>query len=155
MKKIILTPVLLILIQFMSFSENYIPDVWIASYYTGITEYLITNSEGQKLSISCPYGETILNNGVRFEEINGKLYDEEEFALKIDGNAYYLPDSKKEFYTLRDDRLWYAFREAISKGEKIEVYMNSKSVALFTPSEESIREHIAFMEDCSLRSEKL
>ena len=45
---------------------------------------------------------------------------------------------------------WDEFVKAISKGKNIEVYINSKSVAKFTPTPESIRDQISSVAECTV-----
>ena len=153
MKKLFI--ILLLVLQNIVLS-NTIPNVWTSSFANGgIMEYFISNSRGQTLYVSCSEGTPYFGNHVSFTGSNGKEYDESKFSLLIDGNAYYLPDLDKEFYTREEENLWVNFREAISKGKKIEVYMNNRSVARFTPTLASIREHISGMYDCPSKPEKL
>ena len=156
MKKIILTVTLLSIFRINCFA-NSIPNVWTGFWGNGgISVYSIFDSKGQSLEVSCAEGSPEFHNHVSFTDSNGKEYTEKSFALLIDGNAYYLPNSDPDnIFTRNEENQWVSFRQAISKGKKIEVYMNNKSVASFVPTQESIKEHISYMYDCPSKSEKM
>ncbi|ERK48099.1 hypothetical protein [Leptotrichia sp. oral taxon 879] len=146
MKKFILLIMLFLLVETISLS-NVIPNVWTVGFGSGILNYQIFDKKGQKLEVKCDSNDAKLTEAV-FYNNNGKKYTYENFALLVDGNAYY--DLKAKEGGWRREVEWDEFVKAISKGKNIEVYINSKSVAKFTPTPESIRDQISSVAECTV-----
>ena len=146
MKKFILLMTLFLLTETISLS-NTIPNVWTVGVGSGILHYQIFDIKGQQLEIKCDSNEYKLTEAT-FYDNNGKEYNYKNFALLVDGNAYY--DLKAKEGGWRQEVEWDEFVKAISKGKNIEVYINSKSVAKFTPTPESIRDQISSVAECTV-----
>ena len=94
MKKFILLIMLFLLVETISLS-NVIPNVWTVGFGSGILNYQIFDKKGQKLEVKCDSNDAKLTEAV-FYNNNGKKYTYENFALLVDGNAYYDLKAKEE-----------------------------------------------------------
>lgn len=122
-----------------------IPNVWGSGSLQGWSEYSISDTQGQVLSVSCNFfditGEPNPQYGVRLD-LKNKTLDTDELAFLIDGEARY-PSTAS---TRSGEQAWYDFVVSISKGKVIDVYHQRKKVATFKPTIQSIKKEASGIE---------
>lgn len=134
MKKALFSLSILVISTF----ANAIPNVWVSGYLQGWSEMSISNKKGQKLWIACNDGyDTETLHSVSLES-NGQTY--ENIELLIDGNVVSpgLAGSPREW-----ENEWVELASYLPKAKKIEVYLNNKKVAVFSPTAKSSKKELS------------
>lgn len=122
------------------------PNIWDLQAERGFEHYSIFDKKGQSLTVSCNSAGGDEDHQVYFTFKNGKSVSKESLNFVIDGSREgYLSDTN----AAAGARPWVSFTQAISKGKNIDVYVNSKKVASFKPSSQSIKENAKYIADCT------
>ena len=126
------------------------PHVWQSGFKMGFSEYKIDNGLGQHLRISC-------------NTAAGQSYD--HAVSFIDGNfEYQNTDSRTPLSFIFNENIsviplgntkwrnganaWNTFKNNVSNANKIEVFLNSRKIATFSPSSASVRNVAKEIQGC-------
>ena len=137
MKKLMLAACLISMYS----SAQAAPNIWMESFGQGFNIFSIQDSRGQTLTVSCNSGAgEDYDHSAYFETHNKKNYEnrDNKFPLSfiIDGVAV-SPSTNTTTRNGAND--WGQFTQAISKGKKIEVFINNRKMTTFTPAKSSMK----------------
>lgn len=127
-----------------SLSAYAVPNIWKGGEKSGWITYVIENEKNQQLLLGCNEGGndpddifgTLAEHQVHFYP---NTTDGDDFVDLDDNSLSFLVNDEMAVYpmassrTIAGEQQWNEFIDAINIAEKIEVYVNNQSVALFYP----------------------
>ena len=136
---------------FTGASAYAVPNIWVSGWQQGFSEYKITDAKGTSLYISC-------------NDSAGDSYDHSA-TVSIRNKEYSNTDSSYPLSFLFDDseaasppgttkwrngaNAWYAFANGIAKAKKIDVFLNERKIATFTPPAGNVKSVAKDIANCS------
>lgn len=137
MKKFLLIP----LLSICATAVHAVPNVWQMGYGQGLAEYSIQDAKGQRLWVVCNEGAgDEYDHSARFET-KTKSYENTDsnypLTFLLDGKTKVAPSGTTNWRN--GANAWYEFSHGIAKAKRIEVFVNNKKMATFTPVASSIK----------------
>jgi len=130
-----------------------VPNIWSSGFGMGVSEYIITGSQGTELNITCtsnPDDTQVLQHSVLVTLPGGKIlssHDENTQITLVTGDEQYgVPPS---LGWRNGDNAWVSFIDAVRKSTAFDVWVNDKKVASFAPSASNVHKVLADMTDCT------
>lgn len=118
-----------------------VPNVWQSGYWQGWAETTVSNKQGQTLTVVCNDGaEEGKPHHVNFSS-KGKDYSiDDHIELLIDGDVV-MPNPTTS--PLDWENNWIKLGSLLPKAKKIEVYVQNKKLATFTPTAKSAKKELS------------
>ena len=129
---------------------NAAPNIWSSSFNHGFDEYILTNSQNQKLTVMCNSAAADIFDHSVIVKTKGKEFQNTDSSRNMeflfDGEYTATTSGTTAWRSASND--WDEFRSRISKAKKIEVFYNNKKIATFLPTVTSVKRVAHLIGEC-------